>query len=206
MTMLQRSDDWFAARCGKVTASRVADLVAKTKTGYSTSRQNYMAQLICERLTGKPAESFNSAAMQRGTEKEPEARAIYMLESGEIVEECGLIIHPDIPEFGASPDGLVCADGLIEIKCPNTWTHLETLKTGKPKGEYLTQMQAQMACTGRQWCDFVSFDDRLPDDIAYFCKRIRRDDEFIGLMMAEISIFLGDLQSELDQINMRRAA
>ncbi len=206
MTMLQRSDDWFAARCGKVTASRVADLMAKTKTGYSTSRQNYMAQLICERLTGKPAESFNSAAMQRGTEKEPEARAIYMLESGEIVEECGLIIHPDIPEFGASPDGLVCADGLIEIKCPNTWTHLETLKTGKPKGEYLTQMQAQMACTGRQWCDFVSFDDRLPDDIAYFCKRIRRDDEFIGLMMAEISIFLGDLQSELDQINMRRAA
>ncbi len=206
MTMLQRSDDWFAARCGKVTASRVADLMAKTKTGYSTSRQNYMAQLICERLTGKPAESFNSAAMQRGTEKEPEARAIYMLESGEIVEECGLIIHPDIPEFGASPDGLVCADGLIEIKCPNTWTHLETLKTGKPKGEYLTQMQAQMACTGRQWCDFVSFDDRLPDDIAYFCKRIRRDDEFIGLMMAEISIFLGDMQSELDQINMRRAA
>lgn len=206
MTMLQRSDDWFAARCGKVTASRVADLMAKTKTGYSASRQNYMAQLICERLTGKTAESFNSAAMQRGTDKEPEARAIYMLESGEIVEECGLVIHPDMPDFGASPDGLVCADGLLEIKCPNTWTHLETLKTGKPKGEYLTQMQAQMACTGRQWCDFVSFDDRLPDDIAYFCKRIPRDDEFIGVMLAEISIFLGDLQSELDQINMRRAA
>lgn len=206
MTMIQRSEDWFAARCGRVTASRVADLMAKTKTGYSASRQNYMAQLICERLTGKPAESFSSAAMQRGTDKEPEARAIYMLESGEIVEECGLVIHPDMPDFGASPDGLIGVDGLLEIKCPNTWTHLETLKTGKPKGEYLTQMQAQMACTGRQWCDFVSFDDRLPDDIAYFCKRIPRDDEFIGVMLAEISIFLGDLQSELDQINMRRAA
>ena len=206
MTMLQRSDEWFAARCGKVTASKVADLMAKTRSGYSASRQNYMAQLICERLTGSPAESFSSAAMQRGTEKEPEARAIYMLESGEIVEECGLVIHPDIPDFGASPDGLVCADGLIEIKCPNTWTHLETLKTGKPKHEYFTQMQAQMACTGRNWCDFVSFDDRLPEDIAYFCTRIARDDEFIGVMLAEIAIFLADLQSELMQINMRRAA
>lgn len=206
MTMLQRSDDWFAARCGKVTASRVADLMSKTKSGYSASRNNYMAQLICERLTGRPAESFNSAAMQRGTEKEPEARAIYMLESGEIVEECGLVIHPDMPDFGASPDGLVCSDGLIEIKCPNTWTHLETLKTGKPKHEYFTQMQAQMACTRRQWCDFVSFDDRLPEDIAYFCTRIQRDDAFIGVMLAETAAFLYDLQSELDQINMRRAA
>ena len=123
MTMLQRSDEWFTARAGKVTASRVADLMAKTKSGYSASRQNYMAQLICERLTGKPADSFTSAAMQRGTEKEPEARAIYMLESGEIVEECGLVLHPDIPDFGASPDGLIGVDGLLEIKCPNTWTH-----------------------------------------------------------------------------------
>ena len=206
MTMIQRSEDWFAARCGRVTASRVADLMAKTKTGYSASRQNYMAQLICERLTGKPAESFNSAAMQRGTDKEPEARAVYMLESGEIVEECGLVIHPDMPDFGASPDGLIGVDGLMEIKCPNTWTHLETLKTGKPKSEYLTQMQAQMACTGRKWCDFISFDDRLPEDIAYFCTRIHRDELFIGSMLAEIAIFLSEMQSELDQINMRRAA
>ena len=206
MTMIQRSEDWFAARCGRVTASRVADLMAKTRTGYSASRQNYMAQLICERLTGRPTESFNSAAMQRGTEKEPEARAIYMLESGEIVEECGLVIHPDMPDFGASPDGLIGVDGLLEIKCPNTWTHLETLKTGRPKGEYFTQMQAQMACTGRKWCDFVSFDDRLPEDIAYFCTRVQRDDLFIGSMLAEIAIFLSELQSELDQINMRRAA
>lgn len=206
MTMLQRSDEWFAARAGKVTASRVADLMAKTKSGYSASRQNYMAQLICERLTGKPADSFTSAAMQRGTEKEPEARAIYMLESGEIVDECGLVLHPDIPDFGASPDGLIGVDGLLEIKCPNTWTHLETLKTGQPKREYFIQMQAQMACTGRNWCDFVSFDDRLPEDIAYFCTRIQRDDKFIGEMLAEVSIFLGDLAGEIEQINMRRAA
>lgn len=206
MTMIQRSEDWFAARCGRVTASRVADLMAKTKTGYSASRQNYMAQLICERLTGKPAESFNSAAMQRGTDKEPEARAIYMLESGEIVEECGLVIRPDMPDFGASPDGLVGDVGLIEIKCPNTWTHIETIKTGEPKREYFIQMQAQMACTGRQWCDFVSFDDRLPPDLAYFEKRISRDDKFIGEMLAEISIFLSELENTITEITMKRAA
>ena len=204
--MDQRTPEWLAARLGKVTASRVADVMAKTKSGYSASRQNYMAQLICERLTGKQAESFSNAAMQRGTELEPIARSEYEIRNDVMVFETGLVIHPDIEHFGASPDGLVGDAGLVEIKCPNTWTHIETIKTGEPKREYIIQMQAQMACTGRQWCDFVSFDDRLPEHLAYFETRIHRDDEFIGQMLAEISIFLEELESTIQQITMKRAA
>lgn len=204
--MDQRTPEWLAARLGKVTASRVADVMAKTKSGYSASRQNYMAQLICERLTGKQAESFSNAAMQRGTELEPIARSEYEIRNDVMVFETGLVIHPDIEYFGASPDGLVGDAGLVEIKCPNTWTHIETIKTGEPKREYIIQMQSQMACTGRQWCDFVSFDDRLPEHLAYFETRIHRDDEFIGQMLAEISIFLDELESTIQQITMKRAA
>lgn len=204
--MDQRTPEWLAARLGKVTASRVADVMAKTKSGHSASRQNYMAQLICERLTGKQAESFSSAAMQRGTELEPIARSEYEIRNDVMVFETGLVIHPDIEHFGASPDGLVGDVGLVEIKCPNTWTHLETLKTGQPKREYFTQMQAQMACTGREWCDFVSFDDRLPDDLAYFQTRIERDEKFIETMLQEIRIFLGEMEETIQQLVMRKAA
>ena len=204
--MDQKTHEWYAARLGKVTASRVSDVLAKTKSGYSASRQNYMAQLICERLTGTPTESFSSSAMQRGVELEPIARSEYEIRSNLMVFETGLVIHPDIEHFGASPDGLVGDVGLIEIKCPNTWTHIETIKTGEPKREYFIQMQAQMACTGRQWCDFVSFDDRLPPDLAYFEKRINRDDKFIGEMLAEISIFLSEIDNTITEITMKRAA
>ena len=204
--MDQRTTEWMAARLGKVTASRVADVLAKTKSGYSASRQNYMAQLICERLTGKQAEAFINTAMQRGTELEPIARSEYEIRNDVMVFETGLVIHPELSDFGASPDGLVGDVGLIEIKCPNTWTHIETIKTGEPKREYIIQMQSQMACTGRKWCDFVSFDDRLPDNLAYFETRIHRDDKFIGEMLAEISIFLSELESTIQQITMKRAA
>lgn len=204
--MDQKTPEWYSARLGKVTASRVADLMAKTKTGYSASRQNYMAQLICERLTGSPSETFNSAAMQRGVEMEPLARSDYEARNSIMVIECGLVLHGSIPYFGASPDGLVCADGLLEIKCPNTWTHIETIKTGKPKGEYFTQMQAQMSCTGRQWCDFVSFDDRLPGDLAYFQTRVERDEKFIETMLQEIRIFLDEVEDTIQQLVMRKAA
>ncbi|MGC0155551.1 lambda exonuclease family protein [Chromobacterium vaccinii] len=204
--MEQRSEEWFAARLGKVTGSRVSDIMARTKSGPAASRQNYMAELICQRLTGKMEERFTTAAMQRGVDIEPKARAIYMLETGEIVAETGLVIHRDIPDFGASPDGLVGLDGLIEIKCPNTWTHIETLRSGKPKKEYFIQMQAQMACTSRQWCDFISYDDRLPEDMAYFCKRITRDDDFIAEMLGEVNAFLSELEGTIQELTHGKAA
>lgn len=196
----QRSPEWFAARLGKVTGSRVADLMARTKSGYAASRHNYMAELICERLTGQREEKFVNAAMMRGTELEPKARAIYMLDTGEIVAETGLVLHAELADFGASPDGLVNHDGLLEIKCPNTWTHIETLKKHEPKREYLIQMQAQMACTGRAWCDFVSYDDRLPENLAYFQTRIERDDDFIAEMLGEIRGFLAELDQTINEL------
>ena len=151
----QRTDEWFAARLGKVTASRVADVMAKTKTGYSASRDNYMAQLVVERITGERAESFTNAAMQWGTDQEPFARAAYEAAKDVMVEEEGFVPHPTIQMAGASPDGLVNDDGLVEIKCPNTATQIETLLTGAIPSKYVAQMQFQMACTGRAWCDFV---------------------------------------------------
>ncbi|MBE5529996.1 exonuclease [Laribacter hongkongensis] len=203
--MEQRTEEWFAARLGKVTASCVADVMAKTRSGHAASRQNYMAELICQRLTGMQETRFSNAAMQRGTDLEPHARARYIIETGEIVTETGLVDHPTIAGFGASPDGLVGDTGLIEIKCPNTWTHLETIKTGKPKREYLLQMQTQMACTGRQWCDFVSYDDRLPDDMQYFCTRIERDDALIAEIESEVSAFLSELEAEIEYLKRKAA-
>ena len=143
----QRSDAWFEARIGKVTASRVADVIAKTKTGFSTSRDNYMAQLVCERLTGQKADGFTNSAMQWGTETEPLARAAYESLKDVLVDEVGFVPHPSIIMAGASPDGLVGDDGLLEIKCPNTATHIETLLSQTVPGKYNTQMQFQMACT-----------------------------------------------------------
>lgn len=198
--MEQRTDEWFQARLGKVTASRISDVMAKTKSGYSTSRQNYMAQLICERLTEKPTESYSNAAMQRGTELEPEARRCYELENLCKVSEVGFIPHPTIENAGASPDGLVNDDGLIEIKCPNTWTHLEFMQSLKPKREYILQMQWQMMCTGRKWCDFVSYDDRLPENLSFKCVRIYHDDALTQEIEAEVIQFLQELDERIKKI------
>lgn len=196
----QRTDEWFAARIGKVTASRVADVIAKTKTGYSATRDNYMAQLVCERLTGQKGESFTNAAMQHGTETEPLARLSYEVAQNVLVDEVGFVPHPSIEMAGASPDGLVNDDGLIEIKCPNTATHIETLLSQTVPGKYNTQMQFQMACTGRKWCDFVSFDNRLPHELQLFVKRVPRDDEFIKQMEAEIVQFLAELDDKINKL------
>ncbi|QZN97321.1 lambda exonuclease family protein [Symbiopectobacterium purcellii] len=206
--MQQRSDEWFSARCGNVTASRLSDVMAKTKSGYATSRQNYMAELICQRLTGKVEASYSNAAMQRGTELEPVAREMYLLNQFDAeVTEVGFIPHPDIAGFGASPDGLVGCDGLIEIKCPNTWTHLETIKTGKPKQQYLLQMHAQMMCTGRKWCDLVSYDDRLPPDLAYYQLRIHQEDKLVAEIGEALRQFLAELERELEVIrNLSKVA
>lgn len=201
--MEQRSNEWFNARLGKVTGSRVADLMAKTKTGYSASRANYMAELVVERLTGQQAERFTNAAMQWGTDVEPQARAAYEFLTDRPVVETGFVLHGSIIDFGASPDGLVADDGLVEIKCPNTATHIETLLNEAVPGKYVTQMQAQMACTGRAWCDFVSFDPRLPGDMQMWISRVQRDDAMIADMEREISAFLNELEAKVDGLRAR---
>ena len=198
--MEQGTEEWFNIRIGKVTASRVADVLAKTKTGYSTTRENYMAQLVCERLTGQKGESFTNAAMQHGTETEPLARAAYEALRDVLVDEVGFVPHPSIIMAGASPDGLVGEDGLIEIKCPNTATHIETLLSESVPNKYYTQMQFQLACTGRKWCDFVSFDNRLPKELQVFVKRVPRDDVYIRLIEDEIVKFIGELDTKINQL------
>ena len=199
--IVQGSDEWKALRLGKVTASRVADIVAKTKSGYSTSRANYAAQLIAERLTGTPAETFTNAAMQHGTETEPEARAAYEFYQGVTVEEVAFIPHPQIDQAGCSPDGLVGEAGLVEIKCPNTATHLDTLIGLPVPAKFETQMQFQMACTGRSYCDFVSYDPRMPENMRLFIKRVPRDDKRIKELESEIASFLLELAVKLSQLN-----
>jgi len=197
----QGSPEWFAQRLGKVTASRVADVIAKTKTGYSTSRENYMAQLVCERMTGVVAESFSNAAMQHGTDTEPLARAAYEAYADVLVDEVPMIQHPEIEAAGASPDGLVGDEGLLEIKCPNTATHIDTILSQTVPSKYNIQMQWQMACTGRKWCDFVSFDPRLPQELQLFVKRVPRDDAYIQMLEEEVIKFLRELIGKIMKLN-----
>ena len=199
--IVQGSDAWFFARLGKVTASRVADVIAKTKTGYSASRDNYMAQLVCERLTGQKGESFTNSAMQWGTETEPQARAAYSAARFEIVEEVGFVNHPTIEAAGASPDGLVGDLGLIEIKCPNTATHIETLLSQTVPTKYFTQMTWQMICTGRYFCDFVSYDPRLPTELQMFIKRVVYDPVYGAMLEKEVIGFLKELDNKIEQLN-----
>jgi len=205
LNMEQKSPEWFAARCGKVTASRVADIIAKTKSGYSTSRDNYLAQLVCERMTKKPAESFSNAAMQWGTETEPFARAAYESAKDVLVEEVGFITHPAIEGAGASPDGLVGDLGLVEIKCPNTHTHIQTLLDQKVPEKYNTQMQWQMACTQRQWCDFVSFDPRMDEGLQLFIKRVEFHPLYVENLEKEVIEFLAEVDQKISQLNKLRS-
>lgn len=199
--MEQGSAEWLEARLGKVTASRVSDVVAKTKTGWGASRANYMAELISERLTGVPAERFTNAAMMHGTEQEPHARAAYAALKGFTIDQVGFILHPLIPMSGASPDGLIVEhNGLVEIKCPNTATHIETLLGGSVPAKYVTQMHWQMACTGRQFCDFVSYDPRLPENMQLFVQRIPRDAALIADLEEMVSEFLIELDSKIEAL------
>jgi len=198
LALIQGSPEWLAARLGRVTASRVADVVAKTKSGYSASRANYLAELVAERLTGEPAERFTNAAMQWGTDQEPHARAAYAFMHDADVTEVGFVTHPKIEMSGASPDGLVGGDGLVEIKCPNTATHLDTLLGQTIPAKYLTQIQWQLACTERAWCDFASYDPRLPAEMRLFVQRVHRDNGLIGELEAEVRAFLAELDAKLD--------
>ena len=197
----QGTDEWFAARLGKVTASRVADVIAKTKTGYSTSRDNYMAQLVCERMTNTVAESFTNSAMQWGTETEPLARAAYEAHADVLVDEVAMITHPIIEDAGASPDGYVGSEGILEIKCPNTSTAIDTLLSQAVPSKHITQIQFQLACTGRKWCDFVSFDPRLPKELQLFVKRVPRDDAYIQMLEKEVVQFLTELDGKIKKLN-----
>ena len=200
LDMQQRSPEWHAVRLGKVTASRVADVVSKTKSGYGASRANYMAELVCERLTGQSGERFTNAAMQWGNDNEPLARDAYAFLTGSDVAEIGFAPHPTIADSGASPDGLVGDDGMVEIKCPSTATHIDYLLTGAVPLKYVIQMQWQMACTGRAWCDFFSFDPRLPAELQTFRKRIARDDAHIADLQSEVAGFLSELADKIAKL------
>ena len=204
--IVQGSPEWFAIRCGKVTASRVADVLAKTKTGWGAGRANYAAELIAERLTGATAPSFTNAAMQWGADQEPVARVAYADRHSHDVAEIGFVDHPEISMSGASPDGLVGFTGLVEIKCPNTATHLDTLLSETVPGKYITQMQWQMACTGREWCDFVSFDPRLPESMALFVKRVPRDVSHILELETEVAAFIAEIDDKVSRLTKRYAS
>jgi len=200
----QGTDAWKALRLGKVTASRVADVLSKGKSGESASRKNYRTELVVQRLTGQPGESFTNAAMEWGTATEPMARIAYEVEKQQFVEQVAFVDHPSIEWFGCSPDGLVNDDGLIEIKCPNSTTHIEYLTDQKPPARYIPQMQCQMAVTGRQWCDFVSFDPRLPDDLQLFVVRLERDQEYIEAMEAEVKKFLSEVDEMFTKLKEKK--
>lgn len=194
MDDLQRTDEWFAARLGKVTASRIADLRKKTQKGWAASRAAYMADLIAERLSGEHIPSGTGAARRWGQDIEPEAKRAYEFYRDAEIKEVGFLPHPTIGDAGASPDGLVGENGLVEFKCPTVLTHLETLETGTIAPEYLQQMQWQMACTGREWCDFASYDPRYPEAMKLYVQRVKRDDELIADIEADVVAFLNEMR------------
>ena len=193
----QGTDAWHQLRLGKVTASRVADIMAKTKTGASASRGNYLIELALQRVTGTIEPMYTNEAMAWGTATEPQARVAYEVKTGNFVDQIAFVEHDIIEWFGCSPDGLVGKDGLIEIKCPNSATHWATIKDGKPPNKYVIQMQTQMACTGRKWCDFVSFDPRMPERSQLFICRVERDQKMIDEIETEVMKFLIEVFDEV---------
>ena len=201
----QGSEAWQMVRCGKVTASRLADVLAKTKSGYSSSRANYMTQLVLERVTGTKAESYTNAAMLHGVTQEPFARAAYEAHTGQMVEEVGFLPHPEIADAGASPDGLVGDEGMVEIKCPASSTALEVWLThaqgGNPvDAKYYAQMQWQMRCAGRSWCDYVVFDPRMPAKAQLFIFRVVRNDEWLKIAESEVVTFLAEVDAKVKSL------
>jgi putative phage-type endonuclease len=206
--MEQRTPEWHSIRCGKVTASRIADLMARTQKGWGASREAYLAQLVTERLTGAAPEAYTNASMAWGVEQEASARDCYAFEKGLSVVEEGFVLHPTIAQAGASPDGLVGNDGLVEIKCPNTATHIATLRGGAIPDKYIKQMQFQMACTERAWCDFVSYDPRLPIEMQLHVTRVPCDPEMIAQIEQAVTDFLVEVDAAVDELTSlyRKAA
>lgn len=196
----QGTAEWIQMRCGMVTASRMADVMAKLKRkdGEAAVRSNYRTEVVCEMLTGRAADHYVSYEMEWGTANEPLARAAYEIYFGVEVDTVGFATHPSIKRFGASPDGLVGDDGLVEFKCPATSTHIGYLLDNKVPEDYAPQMLAEMACTGRQWCDFVSFDPRLPKRMQMFAVRFPRDEKRIAEMEQEVERFLGEVSASIE--------
>jgi putative phage-type endonuclease len=193
----QGTSEWHQLRLGKVTASRVADIMAKTKTGPSASRNNYLIELALQRVTGTVEQGYTNDAMAWGTATEPQARVAYEVKTGNFVDQIAFVEHDIIEWFGCSPDGLINNDGLIEIKCPNSATHWATIKDNKPPNKYVIQMQTQMACTNRKWCDFVSFDPRMPERSQLFICRVERDQAMIDEIETEVMQFLIEVFDEV---------
>jgi hypothetical protein len=204
--MLQGNDEWRQARCGSVGASDAPRVVRRTKTGYSADRESLMAEKVLERLTLTPVEIFKTQAMLQGTAREPEARLLYQMVRGVEVEEAGLVTHPTIKGSHASPDGFVTGiSGLIEIKSPLPAAHLNTLLTETISEAHLVQMAWQMACTGRVWCDFVSFNPDFPPAMQLWIKRVNRDQKFIGELESEIAQFVREVEQKVDRLSRRYA-
>lgn len=199
----QGTDEWKRLRLGKVTASRISDVLARTKTGWGASRAQYAAQLVCERLTGCVSDGFTNAAMQWGTATEPEARRAYEFFVDRDVIQIGFVDHPVISGAGCSPDGLVGEDGMVEIKCPTSATHIDTLLNGSFADKYVKQALFQLACTGRQWVDLASYDPRLPERMRLYVKRIERDDATIGDIENEVRTFLAEIDDTVAQLSAR---
>lgn len=199
----QGSAEWKQLRVGKITASRIADIIAKTKSGYSTSRENYMYELAIERLTNTYADSFTSSAMQWGVDQEVFARSCYEIKNNIFVSQIDFVLHPDMDFAGCSPDGLVDNGiAIIEIKCPLSKTHIKYLMDGTPPKEYVPQMAWQLACTGREYCDFVSYDPRLPDDLQLFVVKYERDKVFIDMLIKEVIKFNQEVEETV--LSLRR--
>jgi YqaJ-like viral recombinase domain len=194
----QGSWEWHLARCGKATASRMHDVTHKLKNGnWSAARENYIAELISERLSGVPYPHKKTVEMQWGTDNETDARELYALSCPESVTEVGFVLHPNIEMTGSSPDGFVGDVGLLQIKCPNTATHLKTLRGASIDIEYVKQMQWEMATTQRLFCDFVSYDPRVPTEICMVTNRVYRDDEMIAQLESDVIQFLIEVDSEV---------
>jgi putative phage-type endonuclease len=201
LDLFQGSPEWHQARCGSLGASGLADAMAKTASGAPTAgRKNTIAQLVAERMTGRKSRGFSSKAMEWGTETEAQARAMYAFVTNNAIREVGLVRHPSIVGSHASPDGFVNDDGLVEIKCPNTATHIQTLLAGSISTAYLIQMQWQLACTGRQWCDFVSFDPDMPDEKSIWIRRVRRDEATIQRVESDVRLLLREVEATIQQL------
>ncbi|MDT8419374.1 MAG: YqaJ viral recombinase family protein [Desulfuromonadales bacterium] len=202
----QRTEEWFAARLGKVTASKINDVMARLKNGgEAATRKNYRVQLAVERLTGQKTETFTNGAMQWGIDQEPFAREAYEFIAGTAVEQVGFVDHAHLPMAGCSPDGLIGSDGMCEIKCPNTATHVEWMLAGTIPAEHVNQMLFQMDCCRRQWCDFVSYDPRMPIDLQLFVRRLHRDDAAIEKIRYEVISILDDVAQLVAQLEAIRA-
>lgn len=193
----QGTPEWLAARLGRVTASRMKDVLAVIKSGEAAARRDYRTQLVCERLTGQPQDDvFVSADMQRGTDLEPAARAAYEAQTGQWVEQVGFLAHNELMA-GGSPDGVVGDyEGLIEIKCPRPATHINWMRAGEVPAAHAAQIRMLLWLTGAEWCDFISYCPHMPEHLRVYVARVEHAVEESDAVVAAIEKFLGEVDNE----------